>query len=261
MDLHEIAIKNPGWVWDRLREARNNDFQLGEESLTDFIILNLKKHGKGKISVDTFTRHKESLTGADWEWWLTGPSGKWLGMRIQAKVINLKSEAFEHIHYKNRHGFQVDTLIKDAAKNNLIPLYCMYTNWVPYDYKPTITCKSFKNSVRHFGTSIISPNDVIKIRPKNKLSTLIKYLRPLHCIFCCGGYGGTDLPTKALAFSRETGLISATNDDTEVNVELLKDEPPYYVYQLLEGELEDDFIDIQDENLKRVTVIKELHND
>lgn len=261
MDLHEIAIKNSNWVWNRLREARNNDYQIGEESLTDFLILNLKKHGKGKISVNTFTRNKESLTGADWEWWFTGPSGNWLGMRVQAKVLNLKKEEFEHLHYKNRHGYQVDALIKDASKNNLIPLYCMYTNWQPYKYKLMSKCACFNNSIRHYGTSLLSPTRVKKLDPKTSLTSIIKYLYPLHCIFCNSSIHGEDLPSSALAFSNSIGLIPVTNSDKEENINYLKDEPPYYVTQLLEGELDDDFIDLQDENLKRVTVIKELHND
>jgi len=261
MDLCEIVIKNSGWVWNRLREARNNDFQIGEESITDFVILNLKKYGAGKIVVDTFTRHKESLTGADWEWWFTGPSGKWLGMRVQAKVINLKNEAFEHIHYKSKHGFQVDALIKDASKNALIPLYCMYSNWEPYKYKPTLNCKTHSHTVRHFGITILNPTTVKKLLPETQLKKILKHLNPLHCIFCCSGYGGTDLPSRALSYSKQIGLIEADVADTETQISYLKEMPPYYVLQLLEGGLDNDFIDLQDENLKRVTIIKELNND
>lgn len=76
MELDEIAIRNSAWAWSKLREARTLDFQVGEESLTDFIVLNIKKWGDGKIAIDTFTRHAESLNGSDWEWWFTGPSNK-----------------------------------------------------------------------------------------------------------------------------------------------------------------------------------------
>jgi len=102
MELDEIAIKNSGWAWDSLREARKHSYQVGEESITDFLVLNIKKWGKGRIVVDTFTRHKEAVNGSDWEWWFTGTSGKWLGMRVQAKVLNLKSEKYEHLYHANR---------------------------------------------------------------------------------------------------------------------------------------------------------------
>ncbi|MEI8665664.1 hypothetical protein P4S81_13540 [Pseudoalteromonas sp. B28] len=61
MELDEIAIKNSAWTWSKLREARNLDFQVGEESLTDFIVLNIKKWGVGKIVIDTFTIGMQNL--------------------------------------------------------------------------------------------------------------------------------------------------------------------------------------------------------
>src|SRR5690554_1030718 len=259
MELDEIAIKNSSWAWNKLREARTLDFQVGEESLTDFLVLNIKKWGVGKISIDTFTRHAESLNGSDWEWWFTGPSGKWLGMRVQAKVLNVASEKYEHLHHKNKHGFQVDLLIKDAKKNGLVPLYCMYTNWDPKKYKASWQCNTYKPTVRHYGTSILSPYEVKKIQcnKETRLSSVINSLKPMHCIFCCSGFGGKELPDRALSWLEGIGLLG----DIEVNSieEYLRDYPPYYVNQLLEGELEDDFIDVQDERLKRVTVFKELN--
>ncbi|WP_041273436.1 hypothetical protein [Desulforapulum autotrophicum] len=76
--MKEILLKNSVWAWNRLREARTLGYQLGEESITDFLILNLKKNGGKKFFINSFTRHAESLNGADWEWWFTGSSGMWL---------------------------------------------------------------------------------------------------------------------------------------------------------------------------------------
>jgi hypothetical protein len=262
MDLDEIAIRNSTWAWNKLRIARNLDFQLGEESLTDFIVLNIKKWGAGKIAIDTFTRHAESINGSDWEWWFTGPSGKWLGMRVQAKVLNLSSEKYEHLHHRNRHGYQVDTLINDAHKNGLIPIYCMYTNWDPKKYKPTWKCKTFSPTVRHYGTSILDPRFVKSLQPKNetRLSSIIGSLKPMHCIFCCTGFGGIELPDRALNWLSGAGLIT---DDGELSViqdvDYLRSEAPYYVYQMIEGQLGDDLIDIDDDRLSRVTVFRELN--
>ncbi|MCM8297707.1 hypothetical protein [Enterobacter hormaechei] len=42
MDLGEIAIKNSGWIWSTLREAKKLSYQIGEESITDFLVLNIK---------------------------------------------------------------------------------------------------------------------------------------------------------------------------------------------------------------------------
>ena len=261
MELDEIAIKNSAWAWSKLREARTLDFQVGEESLTDFIVLNIKKWGEGKIAIDTFTRHAESLNGSDWEWWFTGPSGKWLGMRVQAKVLNLKTEKYEHLHHKNKHGFQVDLLISDAKKNGLIPLYCMYSNWEPSRYKAAWECQTHKPTVRHYGTSILAPSVVKNLQSKNenRLSSVIGSLKPMHCIFCCKGFGGRELPDRALNWLGGIGILDEQEYfRTSEQDEYLRSESPYYVRQMLEGRLETDFIDVHDERLKRVTVFKEL---
>ncbi|MBT4290524.1 MAG: hypothetical protein HOD92_24625, partial [Deltaproteobacteria bacterium] len=209
MKIEKLLIKNSGWTWDRLREARKLGYQIGEESVTDFVILNLKKYGAGKLQVNSFTRHEEAINGADWEWWLTGPSGSWIGMRIQAKIINLQSEKFEHLHHTNKHGTQLDQLIKDASRNCLVPLYCMYSNWDPQKYKTPKNCPADKNSVRHYGNSIVGI-DVVKNlhkRKKKDLASIIRYLIPMHCIFCCKDYRTKgDLPVRAFEFMKSEGF-------------------------------------------------------
>ncbi|OPX54101.1 hypothetical protein SAMN02745127_01526 [Oceanospirillum multiglobuliferum] len=264
MNIDEILIKNSNWAWNKLREARKLGFQLGEESITDFLILNIKKLGGTKLIVESFTRHKESVNGADWEWWFTGPSGKWLGMRIQAKVLKLDSEKYEHLHHHNKNGKQVDLLVQDAIRGNMVPTYCMYTNWDPSKYDTPWKCKTHKTSVRHYGTALLSTSKVRQLQAtkETRLSMIINSLRPMHCIFCCSGHGGTDLPSRALNYAKSTGLLDSMMDNAEPknsdNFEvLLRDRPPFYVEQLLEGGLEDSFIDVNDQRLKTITVFIE----
>lgn len=265
MELDELAIKNSGWAWDRLREARKHSYQVGEESITDFLVLNIKKWGEGKIVIDTFTRHKEAVNGSDWEWWFTGSSGKWLGMRVQAKVLKLKSEKYEYLHHSNKNGQQVDLLIQDANRNGLVPLYCMYTNWRPGDYQASWKCNTYKPSVRHYGTAILNPDEVKRLQKKgeNHLKDVIGKLRPMHCIFCCSGFSSGDLPARALGWLEGAGLLAESEDglEQEANRYSLKDSPPYYVTQMLERDLQDDFIDLQDERLRRVTVFREVNEE
>jgi hypothetical protein len=260
MELDQIALKNSAWVWDNLREARSHDFQVGEESITDFIVLNIKKWGAGKIIVDTFTRHKESVNGSDWEWWFTGPSGMWLGMRVQAKILNLASEKYEHLHHKNKNGQQVDLLVNDARKNRLIPIYCMYTNWDTKKYKAGWRCKTYKPSVRQYGTAILNPGIVKKLQIKNEtsLNSIIHDLKPMHCLFCCSGFSIGDLPNRAIGWLHGSGLLEVDAKQESRFDSFLRKEPPFYVHQLLEGGLKDDFIDVHDDRLRRVTVFREI---
>lgn len=100
---------------------------LGEEPITDFFVLALKKAAKGNYYINSFTRPKEKITGADWELWFTGASRKWTGLRVQAKVISLDGTRYSQLHYKQRDGiYQIDRLIADAKKHRAVPLYCLY---------------------------------------------------------------------------------------------------------------------------------------
>lgn len=263
MELKDIAVKTSGWTWDQLREARKLEYQIGEESLTDFLVLNFKKWGRDKISVDTFTKRKEATNGSDWEWWFTGPSGKWLGMRVQAKVINLKSEEYEHIHYKNKYGRQVDLLIEDAARNGMIPLYCLYTNWDTSAYTTPQRCKSHKSSVRHYGASVLNPSIVKSLSQSNgrHLSGFIEQMHPLHCIFCCNGYVDGDLPHRAIGWLVGDQVLT---DEESIGVEglfsFLRDEPPTYVKILMESEVKV-YSDFADSKVQRVSIFSEIDSE
>jgi hypothetical protein len=158
-------------------------------------------------------------------------------------------------HYR----YQVDKLLDDAKKNNLVPLYCMYSNWDTKKYKASWNCQTYKSTARHYGASILNPLVVKKLQATKSisLSSIIGDLKPLHCIFCCNGCIKGDLPTRAFYYLVNTGLVKSL-DNLDL---LLQDEPPYYVSQILEGELGNDLADVLDENLKRVTIIKELSDD
>src|SRR5690349_12453538 len=119
MTLCDTFKKQSSTTWNLLLKARRVKSQLLEETLTDVNLLEFKIKHPREIITKTFTKPKEAVTGADWEWWLTGPSGDWLGFRLQAKVIELQSSLYEHLHYKNpkKPDFQADLLIRSALTN------------------------------------------------------------------------------------------------------------------------------------------------
>jgi hypothetical protein len=271
--MKDLLLKNSKWTWNQLRDARTLGYQLGEESITDFLVLNLKKNGGKKFFIKSFTRHAESLNGADWEWWLTGSSGLWLGMRIQAKIINFQSLKYEHLYHRNKHGYQADLLIKDANRNGVIPLYCLYTNWDARRHRAKRLCWNCKPSIRHYGTSILSANIVRSLLPYNiiHLDFLYKHLMPMHCILCPKSKPATgDLPERSLEYLQRNKLIEITSKDNgEKSLNLLQSQPPLYVTQLLDKQygvnvkgkdfyekVETD-LPIDDLRLKHITIIKE----
>ncbi|MHB8345937.1 MAG: DUF6615 family protein [Acidiferrobacterales bacterium] len=72
--LCKTVKKQSLWIWNTLRHGRLHAVKIGEESITDFLVLGLKKASKGAYYVDSFARPKEKVTGADWEFWSTGPT-------------------------------------------------------------------------------------------------------------------------------------------------------------------------------------------
>lgn len=256
--LCQITQKQASWIWSALRTARQHNSKIGEESITDFLLLQMKKAAKGAYYIESFTRPKEKVTGADWELWFSGSSGKWLGLRVQAKVISIDGKKFAQLHYKRKDGtYQIDQLVADAKKHGAVPLYCLYSYWKATETgKLKWSCGTFKKSSRLFGASWIGVNDIqaLKRNGLNSLKSVAKSLHPFHCLFCCQGYGSGDLPVRASAFLRATG------NSTEEALQL-REEPPYYVAQMLRQTLTEDFIDLPDENLYRVTIIREADSE
>jgi len=55
------------WTWDMLARGRSVDCQIGEETLTDLNILELKIRHASEVYTRTFSKPEEGLNGADWE--------------------------------------------------------------------------------------------------------------------------------------------------------------------------------------------------
>lgn len=191
--------------WDLMSKGRSVGIQLGEESLTDLNILELKIRHQSEIYSQTFTKLEEGQNGADWEWWFTGASGKWIGFRVQAKIIEFKSDKFKHLHYKNKSDYQSDILIRSALDNKygvkLIPLYCLYTN-----YASLTDGKYHKNYYlqESYGCSLISAFAVVYHRmmdvKKISIRYFLPYINPWHELVCCHSYEDKDLPHRAWAY-------------------------------------------------------------
>lgn len=254
MTLCEVSQKKASWIWSTLRNARLHSSKIGEESITDFFVLELKKASKGSYVINSFTRPEEKITGADWELWFTGATKKWIGLRMQAKVISIDGRRYAQLHYKRKDGtFQIDQLVSDANKHKAIPLYCLYSYWRGSEAgKINWPCGTIKRNLRLFGASVLSIKSVreLKRNNDNTLKSVAKYINPLHCLFCCQGQAQGDLPSRAHAF-----LIA--RDYLGPDSQVLLDAPPSYVTQILSGLSEGDLIGVQDENLARVTIIRE----
>jgi hypothetical protein len=116
-------------TWERLRDAKTFDVRFGEETITDLLLLDLKRKAFQTTSVIQTSKYEEKNTGTDWEWWL-GHSGKWLRLAIRAKKLK-RNERYDSLGHKVSTKRQIDLLDSYAAANNALPMYCFYNHTSP----------------------------------------------------------------------------------------------------------------------------------
>lgn len=233
-------------TWDKIAESRQVNFPLKEETFTDINMLDLKLHHSGQVRTTVFSKPVEGKNGADWEWWFNLNNNQWIGFRVQAKILNINSEEFEHLHYQNPATgiYQCDNLIENALTRThpKIPLYCFYlqtdntarlTNW---------SCGSFAPTRNLWGCSLLSAFEVKRLRAANHkhLSHIENLMKPWHCLVCCSGYGGGqnkifDISEYAKNnFPLDMELVT----DLDVNIpdNFITQKPPNYVTAILANE-------------------------
>ncbi|MGB9754764.1 MAG: hypothetical protein C0183_03120 [Roseiflexus castenholzii] len=94
-----------------LYKARETEFRLGEDAVTDINLLDIASRHSDRVIVIRFNRMLESKGGADWAWWFLDQKNKAaVGFRIQAKILNWKNNQFDYLHYDD----QTDKLIENA---------------------------------------------------------------------------------------------------------------------------------------------------
>lgn len=202
---------------------------IGEESITDYRILQLKRMCPQEITVIKFSKKKEAAAGADWEWWF-GCNGEWFGMRVQAKRLDIPR--LEYIHLDHTIGktsvLQVDKLIESAKTNDLYALYCFYNYWNTPTQFPW-PCGTFMPKDELWGAAIADAQKVkAKIDNKQKsLADVLPISMPLSCLACCHGnaddLSNSTLPHRARGIALALNRVGAT-----ANVPRLVPSLPWY---------------------------------
>lgn len=245
-------------VWKTIYTAALHHCRVGEESITDFLVLGLKMMASGTYRVDAFTKQKEAVNGADWELWVIGISGKSFGLRIQAKIIDYAKSEYPHLHPKPKSGElpQSQKLINAASAVHATPIYCLYTAW-PSGTKPTPKrgCSTYLINDQHYGISVIAAGVVSGLAPTKALAVLSPHMLPFHCLFCPSSSDGHDLPTRVQMYVAEV-----IDQDA-----LLLPNPPEHINRLMsrldrdsnDGEYSDEELGSE---VSRIVVISESNH-
>ena len=243
-------------MWHRIQEGRSLHW-LGEETLTDLLIRDLLRLQLPGFEITVFDKGKEGKNGADWEWWFQGISGKWLGMRIQAKVISKEAHRFEHLHYpapkksKPRHKqdeefYQCDKLITRSEYEldfPRVPVYMLYCHWSSLPQKPIEVLDwvtDYNESI--LGCSVMAAKKVKELRTsssgnggkklyRRSLYDVAQHLCPLQFL-TCHSFGITG---GSIAERIEEGLKVVGAIDRGSQVQYLLDSPPPSIAQLIDS--------------------------
>ena len=223
-------------VWDLLQVGRREQHQLGEETITDLISLALKTSQKQSVRMINYTKPQEGRNGADWLWIFYDPSTRQaIGIRIQAKIINFKSNRYPHLHYTKNGIKQIDKLERLAIRDHVTPLYVFYSHW-PRPTKlvkyPT-TIKRYR-SKRQFGCAIATLPSIRSLKNRDAMKDVGPHLHPWHVLVCPGDTGIKPIlnsVSAALGFMFGRG---DREDDSEWPKPRPINEFPPYIGHLLE---------------------------
>lgn len=136
-------------IWGKIEKSKNYGIKIQEETITEEILLYLKDNLGDTVKIKTFTKNVEGQNGADWEWFIKR-NNKWIGFRVQAKILNYENYKYDSLFKKPDSGkdYQIVNLIREAFKKELVPIYSFY-NYVE-DFSQYININKKEQSIEHF---------------------------------------------------------------------------------------------------------------
>ncbi|NEK17632.1 DUF6615 family protein [Rhizobium leguminosarum] len=129
LDLCQTFLELGDAISRNLELAYGSHISYGEETITEGSLLQLWNRHSAIIAIQTFSKPKEAVNGADWEWHLIGRKYT-LKMRVQAKRLAKNGQQIKRLFSqkaKTAPHPQIDMLIADATLQGLLPVYCFYS--------------------------------------------------------------------------------------------------------------------------------------
>ena len=115
-------------TWQRLCDARILEIRFGEETITDLLLLELKRLKPSGISIIQTPKAAEPSQGTDWEWWVARRNMGWIRMAVQAKRIGWTNNRYDALGHKVKGQLQIDVLERFAARNRALAVYCLFNH-------------------------------------------------------------------------------------------------------------------------------------
>lgn len=225
-----------------LRHAWASGLSFGEETITETNLLALKRRHPKNVVLYSFTKQKEAVNGADWEWWfLDRAKQTGFPMRVQAKRLPKNSHIFKGLLDRKNvttPGFQIDTLIANANRDNMLPIHCFYLD-------QSVIARSVLGYRKRLGLQDFKPelgcwvglSTRIKQEQKKSLHGLKSYIFPWHLLVCMNGSKARQslsLPRRVYETLRQPPGSVLENRDADVEIPQVVERLPMYVLELLD---------------------------
>ena len=165
-------------VWQSLSKG-NQGLRVGEESLTDIVLLIAENFSSGSIKCKKFTRREENKIGADWLWFFV-QSGRWYSALIQAKKLYTDSNSYAALKAPSPGPTQMNRLIGYGKNQQHVPLYCFYNSWssVPQ------WANRYQGQSEDWGCAVAAAERVRAQMKDNKLKTIGPLSQPWSVLVC-----------------------------------------------------------------------------
>jgi hypothetical protein len=168
-------------VWKGISKA-NQKLRVGEESLTDMVLLIAENFNAGCITCKKFTRREENKTGGDWLWFFV-QSGRSYSTLMQAKKLYVDQFTYTTLKKPSRGPTQMNKLIRYIIQEDHVPLYCFYNSWPTI---PNWATRQYQGKSEDWGCAVASAERVKArmVRGDNKLNTIGPLSQPWSVLVC-----------------------------------------------------------------------------
>jgi len=242
-DLIDRAL----WTWSHIKKAHSVKISPSEETITEMNLTELQIKHPIAIKTQTYSKPKESKTGADWDWdlWL-GSANLWIRLGIQAKKLNQQTLRYKSLNYKPKNSplRQIDLLIQHSINSNprKIPMYVFYNYWDRKIFNAPWLCGTLPRSIEMLGCAVSEATTIRTIlnRKSDKLKDIANVMYPWSCLVCCKGFSkkkNMGLPLRSFNFI--TGAFGQYIKETDFPMyerdRFIQEKAPNYVYKIMEG--------------------------
>ncbi len=176
-------------IWNRLREARRWGVRLGEETLTDLLVLDfLMSTPSHNIRFLPTTKHKEAEQGTDLVVYIRRSANKADLYAVQAKKLH--EEKYNCLKARSNNGHQINILEDYAREFSAIPLYLLFNHIDDRDWDSAWHCCQPTIAKRQFGCTLV-PSWRIREAIVRRGCRTFDYIHsdraalPWRCAFAC----------------------------------------------------------------------------